>query len=70
MGQAAVIALNANHSKAMIIPDVYHMYISEGGFEGLKFLRSEMIAIFVSMTPFLRRRCTNLLTSTEFIQAT
>ncbi|MGV8880484.1 MAG: sugar phosphate isomerase/epimerase family protein [Sphingobacteriaceae bacterium] len=46
MGQAAGIALDANHPKAMIIPDVYHMYISEGGFEGLKLLRSEMIAIF------------------------
>lgn len=46
MGQAAGIALDANHPKAMIIPDVYHMYISEGGFEGIKLLRSEMIAIF------------------------
>ncbi len=46
MGQAAAIALDANHPKAMIIPDVYHMYISEGGFEGLKLLRGNMIAIF------------------------
>lgn len=46
MGQAAGIALDANHAKAMIIPDVYHMYISEGGFEGIKLLRAEMIAIF------------------------
>ena len=48
MGQAAGIALDANHPNAMIIPDVYHMYISEGGFEGIKLLRSEMIAIFQS----------------------
>ena len=46
MGQAVGIAMDANHPKAMIIPDVYHMYISEGGFEGIKFLTSDMIAIF------------------------
>lgn len=46
MGQAAGIALDANHSQAKIIPDAYHMYISEGGFEGIKLLRGEMIAIF------------------------
>ena len=46
MGQAAAIAFDANHPKAMIIPDVYHMHISEGGFECLKLLRGNMIAIF------------------------
>lgn len=46
MGQAVGIALDANHPKAKIIPDVYHMYISEGGFEGIKLLRGDMIAIF------------------------
>lgn len=46
MGQAVGIAMDANHPNAMIIPDVYHMYISEGGFEGIKFLTSDMIAIF------------------------
>lgn len=46
MGQAAAIALDANHAKAAIIPDTYHMYISEGGFEGLKLMKGEMIAIF------------------------
>ncbi|MDP3467979.1 MAG: sugar phosphate isomerase/epimerase family protein [Daejeonella sp.] len=46
MGQAVGIALDANHPKAMVIPDVYHMYISEGGFEGIKLLRGDMIAIF------------------------
>lgn len=46
MGQAAAIALDADHPKARIIPDVYHMYISEGGFEGLKLLRGDMFAIF------------------------
>jgi sugar phosphate isomerase/epimerase len=46
MGQAVGIAMDANHPQAMIIPDVYHMHISEGGFEGIKFLTSDMIAIF------------------------
>ncbi|SDM80674.1 Sugar phosphate isomerase/epimerase [Daejeonella rubra] len=46
LGQAAGIAMDANHPHAMIIPDVYHMYISEGGFEAIKLLRGEMIAIF------------------------
>lgn len=46
MGQAAGIALDANHPQAMIIPDAYHMYISDGGFAGLKLLKGDMIAIF------------------------
>lgn len=46
LGQAVGVALDANHASAMVIPDTYHMYISEGGFEGLKFLKGEMIAIF------------------------
>jgi 2-keto-myo-inositol isomerase len=46
MGQAVAIALDADHPQARIIPDVYHMYISEGGFEGLKLLKGEMFAIF------------------------
>lgn len=46
MGQAAAIALDANHPQAKIIPDTYHMHISEGGFEGLKLMNGKMIAIF------------------------
>ncbi|MDN5204245.1 sugar phosphate isomerase/epimerase family protein [Fulvivirgaceae bacterium BMA10] len=46
MGQAVAVALDTNHPKAKIIPDVFHMYISEGGFEGLKLLNGEMFAIF------------------------
>lgn len=46
MGQAAAIALDANHPDAKIIPDVYHMYISEGGFEGLKLMDGNAFAIF------------------------
>lgn len=46
MGQAVAIALDADHPMAKIIPDVYHMYISEGGFEGLKLLNGNLFAIF------------------------
>jgi sugar phosphate isomerase/epimerase len=46
MGQAMGIAMDANHPKAMIIPDTYHMYISEGGFDGLKMIDGKSIAIF------------------------
>jgi 2-keto-myo-inositol isomerase len=46
LGQAVGIALDANHPKALVIPDTYHMYISEGGFESLKLLKGELIAIF------------------------
>jgi sugar phosphate isomerase/epimerase len=46
MGQATAVVLDADHPQGKIIPDVFHMYISEGGFEGLKFLRGDMFAIF------------------------
>lgn len=46
LGEAAAAALNANHPEARIIPDTYHMYISQGGFEGLSMLDGSAIAIF------------------------
>jgi len=46
LGQAAAVALDANHPQAKIIPDVYHMYISEGGFEGIGRLNGDFFAIF------------------------
>jgi sugar phosphate isomerase/epimerase len=46
LGEAAAVALNANHANAKIIPDTFHMHISKGGFEGLKLLNGDMIAIF------------------------
>ena len=46
LGQAMGIVLDSNHPAAMIIPDTYHMYISEGGFEGLKLINGNSIAIF------------------------
>lgn len=46
MGQAMQVALDANHPDASIIPDTFHMHISEGGFEGLKLLNGSAISIF------------------------
>ncbi len=46
MGQAMGIIMDANHPSAMMIPDTYHMHISEGGFESIKLLNGNAIAIF------------------------
>ncbi|MEJ7692916.1 TIM barrel protein [Daejeonella sp.] len=46
MGQAMAIIMDANHPSAMMIPDTYHMHISEGGFESIKLLNGSAIAIF------------------------
>ncbi len=46
MGQAMGLIMDANHPSAMMIPDTYHMYISEGGFEALKLINGRSIAIF------------------------
>lgn len=46
MGQAAAIALDADHPKAKIIPDVFHMLIGGSGFAGLRHLRGDFFAIF------------------------
>jgi len=46
LGQAAAIALDADHPKAKIIPDVFHMHIGDSGFNALKHLKGEFFAIF------------------------
>jgi sugar phosphate isomerase/epimerase len=46
LGQAAAIALDADHPKAKIIPDVYHMYVGRSSFSALRRLAGEFIAIF------------------------
>jgi 2-keto-myo-inositol isomerase len=46
LGQAAAIAIDADHPKAKIIPDVFHMYIGDSGFNGLKHIQGDLIAIF------------------------
>jgi sugar phosphate isomerase/epimerase len=46
MGQAAAIALDADHPRAKIIPDVFHMHITHSGFKGIRHLRGDFFAIF------------------------
>ncbi|MEM1353874.1 MAG: sugar phosphate isomerase/epimerase family protein [Planctomycetota bacterium] len=46
LGQAAAIAIDANHPQAKIIPDVFHMHIGDSGFHGLKHIQGSFIAIF------------------------
>jgi len=46
MGKASAMAIDADHPKAKIIPDAYHMYISGMGFHGLKHMQGDFIAIF------------------------
>lgn len=46
LGQAVSIALDADHPRAKVIPDVYHMYISTGGFAGLNQINGDLFAIF------------------------
>jgi 2-keto-myo-inositol isomerase len=46
IGQAAAIALNADHPDAKIIPDTFHMYVGGSGWNGMKHLQGHFIAIF------------------------
>ena len=46
LGQAAAIALDADHPKAKIIPDVFHMHIGDSGFSGIRHLQGSFLAIF------------------------
>jgi sugar phosphate isomerase/epimerase len=46
LSQAMDIAIQAQHPKARVIPDVFHMHIGGSGFEGLRHIRGDAIAIF------------------------
>ena len=46
MDEAISIALLADHPKAKIIPDSYHIYITGSGFAGLRHLSPNFIAIY------------------------
>lgn len=46
LGQAAAVALDADHPEARIIPDAFHMHIGDSGFAGLRKLQGDFIAIF------------------------
>jgi len=46
MGQALMIAANANHPDAKILADVYHMFRGGSGFNTLKMLNGNVLEIF------------------------
>lgn len=46
LGQAAQIALDADHPQACIIPDTFHLHNGGSGFNGIKFLQGDFIASF------------------------
>lgn len=46
LGKASQIAIDADHPKAKVIPDVFHMHIGDSGFNGLRHLQGDFIAIF------------------------
>lgn len=45
LSQALAIAAAANHPEARILPDVYHMFRGDSGFEGLKLVNGRVIDI-------------------------
>lgn len=46
IGQAAAIALNADHPEAKIIPDTFHLYVGGSGWNGLKHFQGHFFAVF------------------------
>lgn len=46
LGQVLMVAGVANDADARLLPDVYHLFRGESGFEGLKMLDGRMIEIF------------------------
>jgi sugar phosphate isomerase/epimerase len=46
LGQAVLIAIEANHPKACILPDVFHLFKGGSGLSGIRVLNAEMIAGF------------------------
>lgn len=45
-GQALMVAASANDPDVRILPDVYHMFRGNSGFEGLKMVNGNLIEIF------------------------
>jgi len=46
LGQAAQIALDADHPQATIIPDIFHLHNGGSGFNGIQFLQGNFISTF------------------------
>src|ERR1039457_6018182 len=45
LSQAAYVALEASHSKACVLADVFHLYKGGSGFEGLRLLSGQAIQV-------------------------
>ena len=46
LGQAVMAAIDADHPKAKIIPDTFHLYRGGSGFEGIQHLDGQFPAVF------------------------
>lgn len=46
LGEAALVAMEANHPSACILPDVYHLYKGGSSLQGLKLLSHNAIHVF------------------------
>jgi len=46
LGQAAAIAIEANHPKACLVADTFHLYRGGSGFDGVRHLSGSFIACF------------------------
>lgn len=46
LGQALMVAAAANDPDARILPDVYHLFRGNSGYDGLKMLSGELIEVF------------------------
>jgi len=46
LGQAVLIAIEAGHSKACLLPDVYHIYKGGGELAGLRLLSAAAVPVF------------------------
>jgi 2-keto-myo-inositol isomerase len=46
LGEAAQVAIESQHPKACILPDVYHLYRGGSSFDGIKLLGRESVHVF------------------------
>lgn len=46
LGEATLVAIESNHPKASILPDIYHLYRGGSDFNGLKLLTGAAIPLF------------------------
>jgi len=46
LGQAALVIMESGHRSACMVPDIFHLYRSGSGFDGLRLLSGDAIGIF------------------------